>query len=80
MERTNIERGEEGGGFSAAAFEVRFNSLGSKTVEMNLRDTGNIFPRILQLVHIFANIVASHKTKFLCITLFLNVVRVRKTK
>lgn len=31
---------EEEGGFSAAAFEVRFNSLGSKTVEMNLRGRG----------------------------------------
>lgn len=43
MGRTNRDGGkkkegeEEEGGFSAAAFEVRFNSLGSKTVEMNLR-------------------------------------------
>lgn len=31
------------GGFSAAAFEVRFDSLGSKTVEMNLRGGGEYF-------------------------------------
>ena len=44
MGRTNRDGGkkkeEEEGGFSAAAFEVRFNSLGSKTVEMNLRGRG----------------------------------------
>lgn len=50
MGRTNRDGGkkkrEEEGGFSAAAFEVRFNSLGSKTVEMNLRggeEKENIF-------------------------------------
>ena len=61
MERTNTGRGG-GGGFSVAAFEVRFNSLGSKTVEMNLRDTGNIFPREIQRepARTFSQISRSH--------------------